>query len=302
MDPVAPQSIQQEPEVSPKAPAMEACAECTVALYVHLKNEDKRFDEYLPFKISVSPGGVDKKDISGEKHAFIGKFKPGTYLIEIDPVPPAGEELGPVPWQEDPKFRHTVTLSSHNKYLPITVTRTDAINYNIMMTFLVEKGTATDPGKSWYEAPKMAANTEDQPFIEQYAAEFGLDADWVNAICYMETTHGYYDAVLPLIGRKPKSIRPMNVNIDAWRKLLAARGVDRAGLEKNDINVREGCFLLHRLFVRAKPQTLLAVASLYNSHHAEYLLEYGYHVQRICNQKLWLEQLDTEPPMLSPCM
>jgi transposase len=67
----------------------------------------------------------------------------------------------------------------------------------------------------------------------------------------------------------------------------AARGVTRADLGKKDINVREGCFLLHRLFVRAKSSTLLTLATLYNSHRAEYLTKYGYHVKRVYDQGLW---------------
>jgi hypothetical protein len=157
-----------------------------------------------------------------------------------------------------------------------------------MMTFLVEDGSVTDPGKPLIELSAHADNAAVQPFIQRYAAEFGLDADWVNAICYMETTHGWYDSFAPLFGAEVKSIRPMNVNIAAWEKLLTARGVSRAELEKSDINVREGCFLLHRLFIRAKPKTLLAVASLYNTHRAEYLQQYGYHVKRIYDQKLWI--------------
>lgn len=81
----------------------------------------------------------------------------------------------------------------------------------------------------------------------------------------------------------------MNINIEAWQKLFSARGVTRIDLKNKDINVREGCFMLHRLFVRAEPKTVLAVSSLYNSHKAQYVLEYGYHVQRAYNQALWIK-------------
>jgi uncharacterized Zn-binding protein involved in type VI secretion len=252
------------------------------ALYMDLKNEDNRFHEYLPFKLSVY-SEIYQKTMSGRK-GYVGQFEPGTYTVIIEPTPPPGETLGPVPYTDNPKFRHNVTLSGTDQYLSITVTRKESIEHNIMMTFLVEDGTVTDPGKPLVELQAHADNAMTQSHIYRYATEFGLDVNWVNAICYMETTHGWYDAIKP----KPDSIQPMNINIVYWKKLFAAKGLTRAELQKRNINVREGCFLLHRLFVRVEPKTLLAVASLYNSHAAEYLLEYGYHVKRIYDQKLWI--------------
>jgi hypothetical protein len=258
------------------------------ALYVDLKNEDKRFNEYLPFKISVHPV-VHKKALSGKK-AYVGEFDPGTYPMTIEPIPPDGETTGPLFYTDNPKLRRDVTLSGSEQYLSITITRRESIEYNIMMTFRVEDGSEKDPGWPLHERHDYAENSLVQAHIERYAAEFGLDIDWVNAICYIETTHGWYDGFAPIIGIEVKSIRPMNVNIEAWKKLFTARKVTRADLEKKDINVREGCFLLHRLFVRAEPKNLLAVASLYNSHRAEYILEYGYYVKRAYDQRLWLTE------------
>jgi uncharacterized Zn-binding protein involved in type VI secretion len=269
-------SEDQEPEEPKKQ------KKTKTSLYVDMKNEDKRFNEYLPFKISVHPEVYNKNMHS--KKSYVGEFDPGTYTVTIEPTPPPGETLGPLSYSDNPKFRQEVTLSGTDQYLSIIIDRKESIEYNIMMTFRVEDGSVTDPGKPLIELSFQADNAEVQASIQRYAAEFGLDADLVNAICYMETTHGWYDIIKP----KPDSIRPMNVNVTFWEKLLAARGVTRAELEKSDINVREGCFLLHRFFVRAKPGTLLAVASLYNAHKTEYLREYGYNVQRIYDQKLWL--------------
>jgi hypothetical protein len=278
--PPQPRPKEQEPR-KPQKPK-----QIRTALYVDLRNEDKRFNEYLPFKISVHPV-VHKKALSGKK-AYVGEFDPGTYPMTIEPIPPDGETTGPLFYTDNPKLRRDVTLSGSDQYLSIPITRKESIEYNIMMTFRVEDSSEKDTGRPLHELHDYAENSLVQAHIERYATEFGLDIDWVNAICYIETSHGWYDGILPIIGMEVKSIRPMNVNIDFWQKLFAARKVTRADLEKKDINVREGCFLLHRLFVRSEPKTLLAVASLYNSHSAMYLSKYGYYVKRAYDQGLWL--------------
>lgn len=52
-------------------------------------------------------------------------------------------------------------------------------------------------------------------------------------------------------------------------------------------NVREGCFMLQRVFVKVEQKTVLSVRSLHNSREEKYILEYEYHVQRAYNQALW---------------
>lgn len=54
------------------------------------------------------------------------------------------------------------------------------------------------------------------------AKEKGVDANLVKAIMYMETTHGYYDAILELFN-KNKSILPMNINVDYWGSTFGSR-------------------------------------------------------------------------------
>lgn len=255
------------------------------AFYVDLKNEDSRLNEYLPFKVSVYPM-IYQKPLSGEK-AYAGHFPPGTYTLIIEPTPPSGENLGPVPYINNPKFRRNITLSGDEHYLPIIVTRKESIEHNIMMTFLVENDSASDPETSWIEFPFFAENDDVQEYIHKYAKEFNLNTNLVNAICYIETTHGWYDRFPEALNIEAKSIRPMNVNFEYWKKLFSAKGITRDSLKNKDINVREGCFMLHRVFIRAEPKTILAVSSLYNSHKAKYILEYGYHIQRAYNKKLW---------------
>lgn len=137
------------------------------ALYVDLKNEDSRLNEYLPFKLSVHPM-LCQKHLSGEK-AYVGHFAPGTYTLIIEPTPPSGEDLGPVPYINNSKFRRNVTLSGDEHYLNIIVTRKESIEHNIMMTFLVENGSTSDTGKPLRELSAHAENSLIQEYIYKYA-------------------------------------------------------------------------------------------------------------------------------------
>ncbi len=50
-----------------------------------------------------------------------------------------------------------------------------------------------------------------------------VDSNLVKAIMYMETTHGYYDAI-PTLFDKNKSILPMNVRSNYWKDIGFTRG------------------------------------------------------------------------------
>lgn len=221
--------------------------------------------------------------------ALVGEFEEGTYTVSITPVPPAGEELGPVPISDNPKFERKITLNGKEEHISITITRRESIEHNIMMTFLVESRTGTPPTTApFYELAAHSTFSLTRAYVNTYAAQFSLEPDMVHAIQYMEETHGYYDAFIPK--DKIKNIFPMNVNIVYWEKMFTAKGITRKDLFGRETNTREGCFLLHRLHVRAKPQNLLEVATLYNSSSAKFVLDYGFHVQRIHANRLWLRQ------------
>lgn len=89
----------------------------------------------------------------------------------------------------------------------------------------------------------------------------------------------------------------MNVNIDYWEKLYTARNIVRDDLYDASINIREGCFLIHRMDIRTKPHTPKVIATLYNSHKAQSHLRYGFQFQEIYNQKPWIDTLQLIPPV-----
>lgn len=154
-------SLQLQPER--REQAEDVARTVKTALYVDLKNEDSRLNEYLPFKASVYPT-IHQKPLSGEK-AYVGHFPPGTYTLIIEPTPPSGESLGPVPHINNSKFCRNITLSGDEHHLNIIVTRKESIEYNIMMTFLVENGSTSDPGEPWNEFPTYAENDSVQEYI-----------------------------------------------------------------------------------------------------------------------------------------
>lgn len=259
-----------------------------IALYVDIKNEDDRFEEYLPCMVTVEPGLIQGKMLIGSKKALVGNFGPGVYTVTIEPTPPSGESLGPVPITQNKKFQHKITLFRDEEYISISITRRESIEHNIMMTFLVEPYVSGTPptDEPLYEADIFSTFDSSEAYVSTYSTKYSLESDLVHAIKYMEETHGYYD--IPLPNSMVKSILPMNVNIKYWEKLFLAKGITREHLFDRETNIREGCFLLHRMHVRATPKNILEVATLYNSSNAKYVLDYGYHVQRIHRDKLWM--------------
>ncbi len=199
-------------------------------LTVLVKNADANIDEKLGFHITVSKVGypdgllntIDTQDVPYQQ-VYEKKLEAGNYHVFVRPNPPDGEELGPVPYNNGGKFEKSFRLvDGIDRLVEFSVTRKEAIERNIMMTFLVEgvEGGATgeEPG---YEFSSFSYNHEARDAIQTNAAKFSLDADLVNAILYMETTHGYYDRFfdyLPAgVGNEiHKSIRPMNVNVIEW--------------------------------------------------------------------------------------
>jgi hypothetical protein len=114
--------------------------------------------------------------------------------------------------------------------------------------------------------------------------ETNVDARLIRAIMHMETTHGYYDAPLALLGRN-KSILPMNIHIQYWGNTFGTRAV----LETPEGNIRAGAELIRRIssyLPRSAP--ISHVATLYNNINAHHVSEYGARVQRIYEAQPWL--------------
>lgn len=120
--------------------------------------------------------------------------------------------------------------------------------------------------------------------IDKVASESGVDALLIRSIMYMETTHGYYDAPLSLIGQN-KSILPMNVNVEYWGTIFG----DRKALLELYVNIKAGAEILKRI-ISNLPQdaSIRQIATLYNNINATFVNNYGARVERIYKSQPWL--------------
>ena len=78
-----------------------------------------------------------------------------------------------------------------------------------------------------YEISAFSQVGQHSALIDRVARETNVDARLIRAIMYMETTHGYYDMPLSLVGMN-KSILPMNINIKYWGKHLALEEISKS--------------------------------------------------------------------------
>jgi hypothetical protein len=116
------------------------------------------------------------------------------------------------------------------------------------------------------------------------AKEKGVDANLVKAIMYMETTHGYYDAILELFN-KNKSILPMNINVDYWGSTFGSR----EELKNPEKNIEAGVEIVDRIKkLLPANASVEGIATLYNNINAKKVSEYGARVKAIYDEKPWV--------------
>ena len=116
------------------------------------------------------------------------------------------------------------------------------------------------------------------------AKEKGVDANLVKAIMYMETTHGYYDAILELFN-KNKNILPMNINVDYWGSTFGSR----EELKNPEKNIEAGVEIVDRIKkLLPANASVEEIATLYNNINAKKVSEYGARVKAIYDEKPWV--------------
>ena len=142
------------------------------------------------------------------------------------------------------------------------------------------KASGAEPRIEWARFSQVNANSA---IIDKVAAEKKVDARLIKAIMYMETTHGYYDAPLDLIG-KNKSIRPMNINVDFWGSTFGTRE-DMKDPEKN---IRAGVDMIQRIQANVPGASIEKVATLYNNIKAITVSDYGARVKKIYDDQPWI--------------
>jgi len=134
----------------------------------------------------------------------------------------------------------------------------------------------------WYAAHDLEEVTENRTAIEHMALRYKLDPDFVKAIVWMESTHGWYDRFDPW----NKTIRPMNVHDTLWSQL----GINRKTLNDHTRNIAAGVHILAAIWQRTSDPTVEKVATLYNQLGATKVNGYGKTVAYYLQHKPWLNK------------
>lgn len=118
--------------------------------------------------------------------------------------------------------------------------------------------------------------------IELAASSHDLDPEYLKAIIWMESTHGWYDSLTRLI-KKPKTILPMNIYAEHWKGL----GISRADLKSPKVNVDTGAYLVSQIAKRIKVPRPEKVATLYNRLGLDRVSGYGMTVLHYYESRPW---------------
>jgi soluble lytic murein transglycosylase-like protein len=152
-------------------------------------------------------------------------------------------------------------------------------------SFSVANNPNANGNAPWYEIGAFSQVDQYSRIIDRIALQTGVDGDLIRAIMYMETTHGYYDSPLAMIGAN-QSILPMNINIFAW----AGYGDwgSREQMSNPVYNILAGAEILAGIQANMAPGASIAqIATLYNNLNASMVSNYGARVQSIYNSKPW---------------
>ena len=115
----------------------------------------------------------------------------------------------------------------------------------------------------------------------------------IRAIIYLETTHGYYDAINPM----NKSFRPMNVNYDYWKEWINKMGYTKEQVKNNkEINIKIGYALVAKILERIQNPTIEKVGTIYNVLGKEKISSYGKVLKYYYDNESWLKP---KPPTLN---
>lgn len=157
--------------------------------------------------------------------------------------------------------------------------------------FIVEDNPKADGAEPLIELSAFSEVKKHSSNIDKVAQETGVDARLIRSIMYMETTHGYYDAV-PALFDKNKSILPMNINTDYWGDAFGTR----ADLKQSYNNIKAGAVMLSRIQSNMPSGSSIdKIATLYNNINAKKVSDYGARVKKIYEAQPWIESSQPNP-------
>lgn len=166
----------------------------------------------------------------------------------------------------------------------MAATRKECIKNNeiCLNLFTVSDNPNAKGDAPWYEAPSYSSVDKFSGFIDIAAFETKVEGRLIRAIMFMETTHGYYDALPGLIG-KNKSILPMNINVEYWGDTFGTREDMQDPLK----NIRAGAEMIRRIQSNLPTTLIEKIATLYNNLNATTVNDYGMRVKKIYEEKPW---------------
>jgi hypothetical protein len=160
--------------------------------------------------------------------------------------------------------------------------RRESIMANTPGSFIIaEDSSIIEKPDPIYALKNYEEVTENIKIIEKYAIIYKLDADFLKAIVWMESTHGWYDR---LYGDRNKTIRPMNIHAKLWEQL----GITRNDLFNKEANISAGVHIISAIWERTEEPTYEKVATLYNQLGATKVNRYGKTVSYYRDTKPWL--------------
>ena len=152
--------------------------------------------------------------------------------------------------------------------------------------FVVLENPDADGSEPIFEIAAFSAVSRNSALIDRVSREMKVDGRLIRAIMYMETTHGYYDAPLAILGMN-KSVLPMNVNVEYWGSTFGSRQAMNDPYQ----NIRAGAEILKRIAANVPHGApVRQIATLYNNINAQRISDYGARVEKIFMEQPWLRR------------
>jgi hypothetical protein len=152
--------------------------------------------------------------------------------------------------------------------------------------FSVAPNPKADSSAPWYadllHGGRQVNEYDKQGLIEPIAKRTGVDSGLIRAIIYVEESQGWYDYFTGKI-KENKTWRPMNVHAELW-------GLDKTKAARNRVyNIAAGAVILRGIKDNCSGSGVAEITTLYNGLGKTEVTPYGARVERVYNEKPWIE-------------
>jgi hypothetical protein len=148
--------------------------------------------------------------------------------------------------------------------------------------FTVADNPNANGSAPWYEIESFSGAGNYQKVASLLGQSMSVDPKLIMAIMRMETTHGYYDFPLDLLGIN-KSILPININVSYWGGAFSTRDQ----LSRPYLNILFGTKMLSAIQANMPGASISQIATVYNNANATIVSNYGARVSNIYATQPW---------------